>query len=266
MTNIASSIPVYQIDAFSDHLFGGNPAAVCPLDAPLEDQLMQSIAFENNLSETAFLVKRSEGDYDLRWFTPTAEVDLCGHATLASAWLVFNRLTKGLDLVKFQTKSGELRVKRENNLLQLDFPSRPAKQIDPPEGLVAALGVTPTGFYRASKNMAVFETEAEVLAVKPDFAFIANMNGDGLIVTAPGEGCDYVARYFAPHVGINEDPVTGSAHCTTIPYWAERLGKTKLHAKQVSARGGELFCEIEDGRVFMSGHAVLFLEGQLFLK
>ena len=266
MTAVPDSIPVYQIDAFSDQLFGGNPAAVCPLEQPLPDQLMQLIAFENNLSETAFLLQRSEGDYDLRWFTPTCEVDLCGHATLASSWLVFNRLAEGLDLVRFQTQSGELRVKRHNDLLQLDFPSRPARQIDQPEGLAAALGVSPTGFYRAFKNMAVFETQADVLAVNPDFSFVASLEGDGLIVTAPGDDCDYVARYFAPHAGINEDPVTGSAHCTTIPYWAERLGKTKLHARQVSARGGELFCEIVDDRVFMSGHAVLFLEGRLHLK
>ena len=183
---------------------------------------------------------------------------------MATTWLVFNRLDKELNSITFQTISGELRVSRDGDQYCLDFPSRPARKTDQPSGLTAALGVEPVDFLRAAKNMAVFETEEQVLAIKPDFAYIAGLDGDGLVITAPGNDCDCVSRYFAPHVGISEDPVTGSAHCTVVPYWTDRLGKSKLHARQVSARGGELFCEIKGDRVFMSGQAVLFMEGKIY--
>jgi len=259
-------IPVYQIDAFTDRPFGGNPAAVCPLDAWLPDEIMQAIAFENNLSETAFFVANDGGGYDLRWFTPAAEVDLCGHATLATAALVLERLTPEADGVWFDTRSGRLGVIRDGENLVMDFPALPASPVDMPAGLVEALGGhRPTAFLRAVKNMAVFGDAAAVRAIDPDFAYIAAMAGMGLIVTAPGDDCDCASRYFAPQVGIDEDPVTGSAHCTIVPYWAERLGKSSIHARQVSSRGGDLYCRIDGDRVEIGGRAVFFLEGHIVL-
>lgn len=258
-------IPVYQVDAFADRPFAGNPAAVCPLDAWLPDATLQSIALENNLSETAFTVARGPGDYELRWFTPKAEVDLCGHATLATASVLFEQRGESAAAIAFQTRSGELRVGRDGDLLVMDFPALPAEEVPVPDGLAAALGAEPVGFLRAVKNMAVFETEAQVCALEPDFRYIAAMQGWGLIATAPGDDSDCASRYFAPHVGIDEDPVTGSAHCTIVPYWAERLGKTEIHARQVSARSGDLFCRLMGERVEIAGRAVLVLEGTFHL-
>ena len=258
-------IPVYQVDAFADKPFAGNPAAVCPLDAWLPDATLQSIALENNLSETAFTVARGPGDYELRWFTPKAEVDLCGHATLATASVLFEQRGEAAAVIAFQTRSGELRVGRDGDLLVMDFPALPAEQVPVPEGLVDALGIEPVYFLRAVKNMAVLEREDQVRAIEPDFRYIAAMQGMGLIVTAPGDASDCASRYFAPHVGVDEDPVTGSAHCTIVPYWAERLGKTDIHARQVSARSGDLFCRMLGERVEMAGRAVLVLEGTLKL-
>jgi len=259
---------VFQIDAFTDHLFGGNPAAVCPLETWLPDDVMQDIAAENNLSETAFFVAEGDdgsGHYGLRWFTPKAEVDLCGHATLASAHLILEHLQPGLAAVSFDTKSGRLDVARRDDLLVMDFPARPAEPVDVPGGFSEAIGATPTEFLRATKNMAVFDSEETVGGLRPDLKFIAALEGDGLIVTAPGRTCDFVSRYFAPHVGIDEDPVTGSAHCTSVPYWAGRLGKNELHARQISARQGDVFCELAGERVKLAGHAVLYLEGTIRL-
>jgi len=259
---------IYQIDAFTDRLFGGNPAAVCPLDTWLPDDVMQNIATENNLSETAFFVAdgdRGAGRFGLRWFTPKAEVDLCGHATLASAHLILERLRPDLKAVSFDTKSGRLDVECQDDLLVMDFPSRPAEPVDLPDGFNEAIGATPSVFLRATKNMAVFDNEETVGGLQPDFKFIAGMAGDGLIVTSPGRNCDFVSRYFAPHVGIDEDPVTGSAHCTSVPYWADRLGKNKLHARQISARQGDVFCELAGDWVKLAGHAVLYLEGTIRL-
>lgn len=256
-------IPVYQIDAFTKRAFAGNPAAVCPLDAWPDDDLMQAVALENNLSETAFVVGRGGGAYDLRWFTPAAEVDLCGHATLASAWVLFERLGESADEIVFHTRSGELRVGRRDGMLVMDFPALPAREVEMPDGLIEALGTRPVRFLRAVKNMAVFADEAAVRAIAPDFKFIAGMEGMGLIVTAPGDESDCASRYFAPQVGIDEDPVTGSAHCTIVPYWARRLGKDDIHARQVSARGGDLYCRAVGERVEMAGHAVLVLHGTL---
>ncbi|NQW00359.1 MAG: PhzF family phenazine biosynthesis protein [Rhodospirillales bacterium] len=257
--------PVYQIDAFSERIFGGNPAAVCPLDGWLSDAVMQQLAAENNLSETAFFVQTGDASYELRWFTPAAEVDLCGHATLATAHLIFEILNKGLDALSFQTKSGVLQVARKGDMIELDFPARPAVPAQLPDGFQAAHGCSPAHFLRAAKNLAVFEAEADVAAFRPDLAYIKSLAGDGLIITAPGTSCDFVSRYFAPHQGIDEDPVTGSAHCTSVPYWAGRLGKTALHARQISKRGGDLHCQLDGDRVKMAGRAVLYLEGKYHL-
>ena len=258
-------IPIYQIDAFTDKAFGGNPAAVCPLDAWLADETMQAIAFENNLSETAFYVANDTGGYDLRWFTPAAEVDLCGHATLATGSLILEKLTPDAEGVKFETRSGTLSVVRENGNLVMDFPALPPTPADMPEGLVEAIGHEPEAFVRAAKNMAIFADETTVRAIDPDLGYIAGMEGMGLIITAPGDESDCASRFFAPHVGINEAPVTGSAHCTIVPYWAERLGKTDIHARQVSARSGDLYCRVNGERVEIGGRAVLFLQGEIEL-
>jgi PhzF family phenazine biosynthesis protein len=259
-----TGIPIYQVDAFTDRPFGGNPAAVCPLEEWLDDEVMQLIAAENNLSETAFFVADGNG-YHLRWFTPQAEVDLCGHATLASAAAIFEKLDPTAQSVLFQTRSGPLTVDRAGDRLVMDFPALPAKEVPVPDGLVEAIGVEPVQFLRAVKNMAVLEGEAAVRGVTPDLGYVKNMQGMGLIVTAPGVEADCASRYFAPHVGIAEDPVTGSAHCTIIPYWSERLGKTNLHAQQVSARHGDLYCRMNGDRVELAGSARLIIEGTLFL-
>jgi len=259
------NIPFYQVDAFTDRVFGGNPAAVCLLDQWPADDVMQHIAAENNLSETAFLVG-SGSDYDLRWFTPTLEIDLCGHATLASAFVIFNFLELNCDAVRFQTASGELRVGREADLLVMDFPARPADRAGKVAGLAEALGAEPELVYGARDILAVFATETQIRTMAPDFAALEKIkDAFAVIVTAPGDNVDFVSRFFAPNAGIPEDPVTGSAHCTLVPYWSARFGKQKLHALQVSARGGELFCEDLGDRVSLAGRAVLFARGELVL-
>lgn len=257
-----TTIPLYQIDAFTSKVFGGNPAAVCPLDAWLADEVMQSIALENNLSETAFFKPRGDGDYDLRWFTPVHEMDLCGHATLASGHVVLELLDKDRDSVTFHTLSGALTVERADGRLNMDFPSRPpAPGLDAAK-MAAALGAEPREVLASPRDgFAVFATEAEVRGLEPDMAKLAEFDCLGVIVTAPGEDCDFVSRFFAPRGGIPEDPVTGSAHCTLIPYWAARLGKIEMFARQVSARGGELYCRHEGTRVRVGGNAVLVIEG-----
>lgn len=256
-------IPLYQIDAFTGRVFAGNPAAVCPLDAWLPDTMMQSIALENNLSETAFIVGR-DGEYDIRWFTPAVEVDLCGHATLASGFAVFNFLEPARTDVTFGSKSGPLRVAASDGMLAMDFPSRPPAPVDAPRALVEALNVKPSTIVRAIDFMAVYDSEDDVRALRPDMAKLAAVNSArALICTAPGNDCDFVSRFFAPRQGIPEDPVTGSAHCTLTPYWSKRLGRTKLHARQISARGGELFCEDRGERVGIAGRAALFLKGEI---
>ncbi len=256
-------LPLFQVDAFTDRVFGGNPAAVCPLPRWLDDATLAAIAAENNLSETAFIVPRGD-DWELRWFTPTIEVDLCGHATLATA-LVLLRQHPVRELLRFHSReAGVLTVRRDGERLVLDFPARPPSPIEIPEGLAEALGGTaPEALLRARKNVAVFADEATVRALAPDLGYIAKMEGDGLIVTAPGDEVDFVSRYFAPHAGIDEDPVTGSAHCTLTPYWAERRSKTTLEARQVSARGGMLRCTLAGDRVQIGGTGVLYLEGTI---
>ena len=257
-------LPIYQVDAFADRVFGGNPAAVCPLDAWLPDATMQAIAAENNLAETAFFVPDG-ADYALRWFTPTVEVDLCGHATLASGHVVFAFLQSERDRVDFHTvKAGTLTVAKRADLLVMDFPAWPAAPAEPPPGLLAALGGTPREVLRARDHLVVYDSAADVAALEPDLAALADVDCWAAIATAPGEnGIDFVSRFFAPKQGVPEDPVTGSAHCTLVPYWAKRLGKTELEARQISRRGGALSCALEGDRVSIAGRAVLYLEGRI---
>jgi len=255
-------IRFYQIDAFTNRVFAGNPAGVCFLDRWLEDPILQSIAAENNVSETAFLVP-ADNHYELRWFTPKVEVDLCGHATLASAFAVFEYVNPQAQQVDFQTKSGPLSVKRRNDLLLMDFPSRPPEPCSPPDLLDEILGIPPVKTFQARDLLAVFENEEQVRNLQPDMERLASLDTFAVIVTAPGRNSDFVSRFFAPKVGIPEDPVTGSAHCTLIPYWSKRLGKKELHALQLSERGGELFCVDQGDRVSIGGKAVAFLSGTI---
>lgn len=258
-------LPIHQIDAFAERPFAGNPAAVMPLEAWLPDDLMQSIAAENNLSETAFLVKEATG-WRVRWFTTVSEVDLCGHATLASAWLILNELEPGSLEVRFQSRSGELVVIREGDSLVLDFPARPGlPRPDLIEAAAAALGARPLEVRLARDLMAIFGEEAEVRCLTPDFKAMAQLPGMGVLASAPGITHDFVSRCFFPGDGVPEDPVTGSAHCTLIPYWAERLGKAELSAFQASARGGQLACRLAGDRVLIGGRAVKVLEGHFLL-
>ena len=255
-------IPIYQVDAFTGKLFAGNPAAVCPLESWPGDRLMQDIAFENNLSETAFFV-RKEDYFELRWFTPAAEVNLCGHATLASAHVLFHHLGYSADKIKFMSKSGGLMVTRTADLLTMDFPATRISPIQPPPGLAEGLGKAPMDLFMGFDLLALYRTEADILALKPNFDRLSKVEARGIIVTAPGKECDFVSRFFAPRVGVNEDPVTGSAHTALIPFWAGRLGRKKLYARQISRRGGELFCEDLGDRILISGRAVTFLVGEL---
>ena len=256
-------LPIYQIDAFSSQLFGGNPAAVCPLDHWLDTRLLQAIAAENNLAETSFIVPLEPGNYQLRWFTPAVEVPLCGHATLAAAYAIAHRMDAGREHFRFQTLSGELLVTRSGELYTLDFPVRPPMASPPRADFAAALGRPPQAHFTGTFEMAVYATEAEVRALRPDMRALAAIDHFGLIVTAPGDQVDFVSRFFAPRAGIDEDPVTGSAHCMLTPYWAERLGKSRLHAQQVSQRGGELWCETKGDRILIAGHGALYLEGTI---
>lgn len=266
---MTQTLPIYQVDAFAEAPFTGNPAAVVPLEAWLPDATLQAIAMENNLSETAYFIATpdvEDTDYQLRWFTPTHEVDLCGHATLATAKVLFDKLGFGGSSIAFRTQSGVLSCARDGDRLTLDFPVRRGSATRVPDGMAAALGgIEPMGFFKAIKNMALLSSEAEVRAVRPDLPYIAALEGDGLIVTAPGDACDTASRYFAPHGGIDEDPVTGSAHCTVAPYWAERLGRNTLHCRQVSARGGDLYCEVVGERVKISGKARFYMEGNILV-
>jgi len=259
------NIPIYQVDAFTLGPFSGNPAAVCPLDAWLDDDTMQNIAAENNLAETAFIVACEEG-YDLRWFTPAVEVDLCGHATLAAGYVVLNHLQPDLDSVSFDTISGELIVTRDGDRLCMDFPARAPTPMAVSEALSDALGETPSVVHQSRDILAVYDDEASVRRLSPDQTrLLALDEGFGVIVTAKGDDVDFVSRFFVPKAGIAEDPVTGSAHCTLVPFWAERLGQSQLVAHQVSPRGGELHCEHRGDRVIMSGRCTLFLTGSIHL-
>jgi len=256
-------IPIYQIDAFAGRVFAGNPAAVCPLPEWLPDTTMQAIAAENNLSETAYFCREPEG-YRIRWFTPAVEVDLCGHATLASGYLLLTRFLPSAESVDFASRSGPLSVSRNGELFTLDFPVARAEPAALPAGLLDALGAAPAESLRAGDRvMAVYDSAAQVRALAPDMAVIARLAPGGLLATAPGEEHDFISRYFVPSHGIPEDPVTGSTHTVLTPYWAERLGKATLRAAQLSARGGELECALRGDRVAISGRAVLYMEGTI---
>jgi PhzF family phenazine biosynthesis protein len=255
-------VPIFQVDAFTNQLFGGNPAAVMPMESFPGDEKLQSIAAENNLAETAFLVRKN-GDYLLRWFTPTVEVPLCGHATLASAAVVMERLELGRTTVSFHSASGILAVRRTDRGYVMDFPVRLSQPIAPPAGLAEALGAFPNDVFVNQFNyMAVLESPAALRKLAPDLASIGRLDRDGVIVTAPGdEDYDFISRYFAPAKGIPEDPVTGSAHCMLAPYWADRLGKSEFWAYQASKRGGEVICRLAGKRVELEGTCVFYLEG-----
>lgn len=259
-------IPYFHVDAFTRRLFAGNPAGVCLLPSWLEDRLLQNIAAENNLPETAFVVQ--DGDaFGLRWFSPRMEIDLCGHATLAAAFALHLTGRAPKELIRFTTRSGPLTVIRRDDLLLLDFPARPALPCPAPAGLVRGLGAAPRQVYKARDYLAVFDQEEQIAALVPDFAELAGLEDClGVIATAPGREVDFVSRFFAPRVGIPEDPVTGSSHCTLIPYWAGRTGRPQLMARQLSPRGGELYCENQGERVVIGGHAVLYQATTLDLE
>jgi len=255
-------LSIYHIDAFASELFKGNPAAVCPLEKWLSNDIMQSIAFENNLSETAFFVPKGDG-FHIRWFSPTNEVDLCGHATLASAYVLFNILDYDQNIIEFESKSGPLKViKNEDNLI-LDFPAQPPTPCETPQEIINALNMTPIECMKSEDYIAVLNDENDVQTVEPNFEELNKLGLRGVIVTAQSKKYDFVARCFFPGLGIQEDPVTGSAYTQLAPYWASKLGKNLFNAKQLSARGGELICELFDDRVLISGQAVKYMEGKI---
>lgn len=256
-------VPYFEILAFTQSYLGGNPAGVCLLEKEwLTDEQMQQIAWQNNLAETAYIIDRGEV-FDLRWFTPAVEVDLCGHATLASAHVLFDHFGRTANSVQFQSRSGPLRVDRMKGLLVLDFPAQPLEQCDSFMGLDRALRAEPTSVWKGADYFAIYRTEEEVAEIRPDFEALTKMDGRGVAVTAPGRNCDFVSRFFAPNAGIPEDPVTGSTHCSLIPFWSERLGKDHLHARQISPRGGDLFCENRGERVGIGGNCLTYVEGKL---
>jgi len=255
-------IPIYQIDAFTNEQFKGNPAAVCPLNEWIEDDVMQKIAAENNLSETAFFVKK-EDEYELRWFTPKGEIDLCGHATLASAYVIFTYLDQNLKVVKFHTQSGLLEVSKDGSLLTLSFPSRAGEKCDIPEELIKGLGKAPKEVYKSRDYLVIFDTEQDIIGLELNMEELKKLDGFGVIATAKGKEVDFVSRFFAPKAGIDEDPVTGSTHCTLVPYWKKILNKNEFVALQLSERGGKLYCTDLGDTVKISGEAVSFLEGYI---
>ena len=253
----------FVVDAFAEKVFEGNPVGVCIMYDWISDELMQKIAIENNLSETAFAVKE-EGHYRLRWFTPGGEINLCGHATLATAFIILNYYEKQLETVKFTTMSGELTVNKQDDLYELDFPSVPSEEISVTDKMISALGIVPKETYLNRDLVFVLESEEDVRNVSPDFAQLEKIpEGLGVCVTAKGSEFDFVSRGFFPKLKVNEDPVTGSLHCSLIPFWANRLGKKEMVARQVSSRGGTLYCKHEDTRVKMAGRAVLYSVAEL---
>ena len=260
---------LFQIDAFATEVFRGNPAAVCPLKEWLSDATLQAIAQENNLAETAFFIPQN-GEFHLRWFTPRLEVDLCGHATLASAFVIFSELEPERETVRFESRSGPLFVKNKGARLEMDFPAWGVKpNPEPPAALVEGLGRKPREIFSVTPNITnyfvVYGSEAEILSLHPDFTKLEKLHPYGVIVTAPGDKSDCASRYFAPSYGVPEDPVTGSIHSALTPYWAARLNKKEIYARQVSQRGGELFCEDKGDRVLISGQAIKYLEGKIYI-
>ncbi len=258
-------IPLYQIDAFASKLFEGNPAAVCPLDKWLPDEIMQSIAAENNLSETAFFVPRGNG-FHIRWFTPASEVDLCGHATLAAAYILFNTLGYKKDKIEFDSKSGILTVTKDNEWLVMDFPAQPPVSCDIPEEIIKAFNIEPIECLKSEDFIVVFEREIDIESAHPDFGQLIKLDLRGVIITAKSSRYDFVARFFAPKYGIPEDPVTGSAYTQLAPYWVSKIGPKRFSVKQMSSRGGELTCELVGDRVLISGRAVKYLEGTIKIE
>jgi predicted PhzF superfamily epimerase YddE/YHI9 len=259
------TLPIYFVDAFAARPFAGNPAAICPLEHALDERAMQAIAAEIGFSETAF-IRHEGGGWSIRWFTPTLEVDLVGHATLAAAFLIFERLEPGLAEVRFDSRGGPLTVRRDGDLLAMDFPARVAAPVSAPPRLVEGLGRAPVELLAATHYLAVYDAAADVQALAPDMPALAALDRAAVIVTAPSTpaiGGDFVSRFFAPANGVPEDPVSGVAHCTLIPYWAKRLGKPRLVGKQLSKRGGELVCEDRGARVIIAGRAALVLEGRI---
>lgn len=261
-------LQIFQVDAFAKNVFEGNPAAVCQLDEWLNDELLLKIAQENNLAETAFFVEL-EGGFHIRWFTPTDEVPLCGHATLASAFVILTELEPARDSVSFESKSGPLYVRRQGDIFVMDFPKYELTPVpNPPEDLIRGLGVQSQEVFvfDADPNYyVILPNEDAVRAVEPDMDMISRLHPYGVVITAPGERTDCVSRCFAPSYGIPEDQVTGSIHCALVPYWAERLKKSKIHAYQASKRGGDLYCELDEGRVLIGGYAVKFMTGNIFI-
>ncbi len=255
-------LPIYQVDAFASRAFTGNPAAVVPLQSWLADDVMQGIALENNLSETAFLVP-DDGGFEIRWFTPQTEVDLCGHATLASGHVLFDCLGFEEPVIRFASRSGPLAVSRDGDRLVLDFPAQPPVACDTPDAIVRAFGQEPQACLEADDCLVVFERESQVRAANPDMNALLELDFRGVAITSRGTGCDFVCRFFAPAVGIPEDPVTGSAYTQLVPYWAGVLGRKTFHARQLSARGGELHCELSGDRVKIAGYATMYLEGTI---
>jgi PhzF family phenazine biosynthesis protein len=264
MNQIAKSFPIYQVDAFTNKLFGGNPAAVCPLQEWLPDEIMQKLATENNLSETAFFVKEDE-QYHIRWFTPEYEIDLCGHATLASSYVIFNKLDHTSDTIHFTCKSGKLEVKKRNDLIELNFPCRMPEQCEAPEALLKGINYQPSKVLKSRDYFLVYDDEETISKIKPDFNFLNQLDVVGVIVTAPGKEVDFVSRFFVPNSVIGEDPATGSAHCNLIPYWAKELQKNELTATQLSERKADFICQNKGDRVLMAGNAVLYLKGEYYL-
>jgi predicted PhzF superfamily epimerase YddE/YHI9 len=257
-------LPIFQVDAFTSNVFQGNPAAVCPLETWIDDAKMQAIAAENNVSETAFFAKEG-ANYRLRWFTPTCEVNLCGHATLASGYIFLHKLDASKNSVQFETRSGSLIVRRDGDLLALDLPASPPwKAAAIPSELRDGLDPAPKELWQVKDNyFAIYDDEDDIRRAQPKFALLETLHPFGVCITAPGRSVDFVSRYFAPSYGINEDPVTGSTHCSLTPYWAGVLGKSALHALQVSRRGGELWCEVAGDRIIVTGKGALYLEGMI---
>ncbi len=258
-------LKIFQADAFTNKLFGGNPAAICPLDSWLEDAVMQNIATENNLSETAFFIPNNDS-YQIRWFTPAVEVDLCGHATLAAAHVLFNHLNYEKRIIHFDSKSGLLTVRKDNEYITLNFPSTRLDVSEATPLLIEAIGINPVAVYESDDLLVLLNSEDEVSQLDPDFNLLGKLSSArGIIVTAAGKDCDFVSRFFAPAVGINEDPVTGSAHTKLTPFWAEKLDKETMTARQLSQRGGNLKCTFLGDRVEISGQAVTYMIGEIFI-
>jgi PhzF family phenazine biosynthesis protein len=255
-------LPLYQIDAFANQPFEGNPAAICPLTTWLPDEVMQAIAMENNLSETAFFVPEGNG-FRIRWFTPLCEVDLCGHATLASAYLLFNRLSCNKDVIRFESRSGVLNVSQKGDRIELDFPAQTPRACDTPEAILTAFSKTPLECVKAEDYIVIFDNEEHVKNVNPDLRALSTLDLRGVCISARSSQYDIVSRFFAPKYGIDEDPVTGSSYTQLAPYWSKQLGKTTITARQVSRRGGNVMCEMRGDRVAISGNAVIYLEGSI---